>query len=175
MKLIAAVSESWGIGKDNKLLYHIPEDMKFFKETTMDKHIIMGRNTFDSLPGPLYGRQNIIVVTSDPNFDPHMGDLPVTQMHGFDDMMQQLGNFAFKEDVFCIGGAMLYKSCLNYCDTAYITKIYDPNPVKADRFFPNLDIRPEWELEWYKPMKEYKNLRYQIMIYKNHNVKTYPN
>lgn len=168
MKLIAAVSESWGIGYDNQLLYRIPEDMQFFRETTLGKIVVMGRNTFESIGKPLPNRKANVILTSDPTFRVPKEDYPILHMHNFNSMMWLLSE---KEDVFCIGGAQLYAACLDYCDEAYITKIYDDKP--ANKFFPNLDEHPSWEVEWYKPVKESLNIKYQHMIYKNKNVLTY--
>ena len=138
MKCIVAVDSNWAIGKNNKLLVSIPADMRFFKEQTMGKVVIMGRATLESFPGgkPLKGRVNI-VVTRDPNY--YVPDAIIVHS------VKEAAAAAYPaDDVFVIGGASIYRQFLPLCDTAYVTKIdyaYD-----ADTYFPNLDDAPDWEL-----------------------------
>lgn len=153
MKLIAAVSESWGIGYNNQLLYHIPNDMKFFKEKTTGKTVLMGRKTYESIGKPLSNRQNIVVTRSS-SFCEH-GIIQITDLSYLPDNT---------ENIFCIGGSMLYNTCLDMCNTAHITKIFDDK--KADAFFPNLDEDDNWYIAETSAIHEHNGLKYQFITYK---------
>ena len=141
MKMIAAVDKNWGIGKDNDLLDSSPEDMKFFRETTRQKAVIMGKNTFLSFPNqkPLPNRLNV-VMTSDKSFSPD----GVTVVDSIEKAIEAAKKEYSDEDIFVIGGAAVYKQMEPLCDCAYITKI--DNEYDADRFFPNLDEMPGWKV-----------------------------
>lgn len=136
MRLIVAVSENWGIGKDNDLLFNIPKDMKFFRETTMGKTVILGRKNLESFPGkkPLPKRTNIIL-TRDPAFECEGAVI----CRSVDEVLK---NPAVDSDAFVIGGEEIYRQFLPYCDTCYITKV--KKTVPADKFMVNLDQLPEW-------------------------------
>lgn len=138
MKLIAAVSENWGIGKDNKLLFDIPEDMRFFRKTTMGKTVIMGRKNLESFPNgkPLKNRRNI-VLTKDKNFR-------IEGAESAGSIEELLSLEGVKEDAFVIGGESVYKQLLPYCDLCYITKVHET--ADCDRFMVNLDKSEDWEL-----------------------------
>jgi len=138
MKLIAAVSENWGIGKDNDLLFSIPKDMKFFRETTMGKTVILGRKNLESFPGakPLPKRPNIIL-TRDKNFAVE----GATVVNSIDELLALPVDFT---DAFVIGGEEIYRQLLPYCDKCFITKVR--KTVDADKFMVNLDADSDWEL-----------------------------
>lgn len=138
MKLIAAVSENWGIGKDNDLLFSIPKDMKFFRETTMGKTVILGRKNLESFPGakPLPKRPNIIL-TRDKNFKVE----GATVVNSIDELLELSFD---KDDAFVIGGEEIYRQLLPYCDQCFITKVKET--ADADKFMVNLDEDGEWKL-----------------------------
>lgn len=138
MKLIVAVSENWGIGKDNDLLFSIPQDMKFFRETTMGKTVILGRKNLESFPGkrPLPKRTNIIL-TRDSAFSCDGAEI----CHSLDEVLKHPEVSA---DAFVIGGEEIYRQFLPYCDTCYVTKVNEV--VEADKFMVNLDELSEWKL-----------------------------
>ena len=138
MKLIAAVSENWGIGKDNGLLFNIPKDMRFFRETTMGKTVILGRKNLESFPGgrPLKNRTNV-VLTRDEGFFCE-GALTANSIDAL------LAMPCVDDDSFVIGGESAYRQLLPYCDTCYITKVFEK--PDCDRFMVNLDESDEWEL-----------------------------
>ncbi len=140
MKAIAAVDANWGIGFKGKLLARIPEDQKFFRDTTLGSVVVMGRQTLESLPGGrvLDGRANV-VLTHDPDF--HRKD--VVAVHSIEELQKLQAANADKE-FFCIGGGQVYAQLLPYCDEAYITKI--AYSYEADTYFPNLDEQEDWEL-----------------------------
>ena len=104
MKMIVCVAENFGIGNNNDLLFSLPPDMKFFRETTMGKVIVMGRGTLDSFPGgkPLKNRTNI-VLTRDENFSRE----GVVAFHSKEDVLDYLKQFD-TDDVFIIGGGQIY-------------------------------------------------------------------
>ncbi len=138
MKLIVAVSENWGIGKNNDLLFSIPKDMKFFRETTMGKTVILGRKNLESFPGskPLPKRPNIIL-TRDKNFTVD----GATVVNSIDELLSLPVDF---DNAFVIGGEEIYRQLLPYCDLCYVTKVKET--VDADKFMVNLDEHAEWEL-----------------------------
>ena len=122
MNIIVAVDKNWAIGKDNKLLVSIPSDMKFFRETTTGKVVVMGRKTLESFPGgqPLKKRTNI-VLTSDRNYK--VKDAIV--VHTVEELLQTLKAYK-QEDIYVIGGESVYRQLLPYCDTATIIFIFLP-------------------------------------------------
>ena len=138
MKLIAAVSENWGIGKNNGLLFDIPEDMKFFRKTTMGKTVIMGRKNLESFPNgkPLKNRTNV-VLTRDTEYCPE----GVKIVHSIGELLTL---DCVDGNAFVIGGESIYKQLIDYCDLCYITKVYET--VDCDRFMVNLDESAEWRL-----------------------------
>lgn len=159
MKCIVAVDSNWAIGKNNQLLVSIPADMRFFKEQTMGKVVIMGRATLESFPGgkPLKGRVNI-VVTRDPRY--YAPDAVV--VHSVEEAAAVASRYP-ADDVYVIGGASIYRQFLPLCDTAYVTKIdyaYD-----ADTYFPNLDEAPDWELLEESDEQTYYDLTYAFTTY----------
>ena len=140
--MIAAVDHNWAIGKDNKLLYNIPTDMKFFKEQTMGNIVVYGWKTLESFPQRkiLPGRDNIVLTSKIVACnDPHM-----YVAHCISDVVHIINSFDDDRDVFICGGASVYKQFVNIADEAYITKI-DAETKGADAYFPNLDKLPEWE------------------------------
>ncbi len=138
MNLIVAVDSCWGIGKNNDLLFKLPQDMKFFRETTTGKTVVMGANTFLSFPnGALPRRVNVVLDASGAK---HEGTVSVSTLDELEKVLQGIP----AEDIFVIGGASVYRLLLHRCKTAFVTKVYaDGN---ADVFFPNLDQNPEWQL-----------------------------
>ena len=137
MKLIVAVSENWGIGKKGDLLFSIPKDMKFFRETTSGKTVILGRKNLESFPGarPLPKRLNIIL-TRDKNFKVE----GATVVNSIDELLTMEIDMA---DAFVIGGEEIYRQLLPYCDTCYVTKVKET--ADADRFMVNLDEDEDFE------------------------------
>jgi len=136
VSLIVAVSENGIIGKDNNLIWHLPKDMKFFKETTMGHHVIMGRKNFESIPHkfrPLPNRTNI-VITRQSNYKAE-GCLVVNSVEEALEIAKQNGD----SDPFIIGGGQIYKIALeqNLVDRIYLTRIY--YSFDGDTFFPELN------------------------------------
>lgn len=140
MNLIVSVSSEWAIGFQNDLLFHVSEDMKYFKSKTIGKTVVMGQNTFLSLPNqkPLKDRVNI-VLSDNPQFAPE----GVIVVRSLDELFDALKAYD-TDNVFVIGGAMIYETLLPYCDNAYITQFHAAKP--ADRFFPCLEKSKKWRL-----------------------------
>lgn len=142
MNCIAAVDNNWAIGYKNDLLISIPADKRFFREITTGKVVIMGRNTLDSLPGgmPFKNRTNIVVTRQ------KSLKIPDAQVvYSIDEALALVKEQGYKdEDIFVVGGGSIYEQLLQYCDTAYITKIN--YSYQADTYFPNLDKDENWEM-----------------------------
>jgi len=159
MNLIVAVDKNWGIGFENKLLVSIPDDMKFFRETTTGKVVVMGRKTLESFPGgrPLKNRINI-VLTKNRNYKAD-GAIVV---HTLEDLKEELKKYP-SEDIYVIGGASIYEALLDDCDVAHVTKI--DYAYRADTYFPNLDEKPEWKVVADSDEQTYFNLEYRFYKY----------
>lgn len=129
LTIIAAVAgKRMALGNKGQLLYHIPEDMKRFRDTTMGNTIIMGSRTFNSLPnGPLPGRKNIVLSR-------FIKEIPGCEV--FNNLKQALDFCRAEPSVFIIGGGLIYTEALPYTNTLLLTEI-DEEPVEADTFFPN--------------------------------------
>ena len=155
MFAIAAVSENWGIGKDNQLLFHISADMKRFRQLTLGKTVLMGRKTLQSMPGGkgLPDRRNIVLTGSTAFIAPgaEIVNTPVQAV------------FTAGEDAAVIGGESVYRLFLPLCERVYITKIFATRD--ADAFFPDLDTDPRWQVESESEIFEENGLRYQFVDY----------
>ena len=158
LSTIVAIANNNVIGKDNKLIWHIPEDLKRFKEITMNKTIIMGRKTFESLPKILPGRKHIII-TNNKNYN--IDSNQVIIKHDLQEIISEYANS--KEEVFVIGGGSIYNSLLPYCKKLYLTKIY--NDFSGDTF---LDINlSNWEKTYSSGIKinSSNNIKYEFINY----------
>ena len=140
MKAILSADRNWGIGNGNKLLVSIPSDMKFFRQTTTGKVVVMGRKTLESFPNgqPLKNRTNI-VLTENPDY--RVKDAVI--VHSKEELLKTLEQYD-TEDIYIIGGESIYRMMLPYCDTVLVTKI--DRAFQADTFFPDLDKLEEWEM-----------------------------
>jgi len=129
ISLIVATSLEGAIGKDNKMLWHLPKELKHFKETTLNKPVLMGRKTFESLGRLLPNRKNIIL-TRQKDFNLEGCEV----VHTIDEALQKYG----QEDLMIIGGGEIYKQFLPFADVIYLT-IVDVNITNADAYFPPFD------------------------------------
>lgn len=161
MKLIAAVTQNWGLGLDGRLLHSIPEDMAYFRAATRGAAVVMGRATLDSFPGgrPLKGRTNLVLTRS-----PGFAREGVQVLHGTEELPAALAG-ADPDAVFVIGGASVYRELLPYCDTALITKMELTLP--ADAFLPDLDAEPGWRLADAGERAESGGTGYRFCRYRN--------
>ncbi len=159
MNLIVNVSENWAIGKGNSLLFHLSEDMKFFKSHTVGKTVVMGRKTLESLPksNPLPNRTNI-VLTRNANFEKDGVEI-------YTDIDKFIQNLKDKNDVYVIGGESIYRELLPFCDKAYVTKVA-ATVDGADAFMPNLDNDPDWEVENESETLSEKGYDFKFVTYK---------
>ncbi|MCL2392489.1 MAG: dihydrofolate reductase [Oscillospiraceae bacterium] len=160
MNIIVVVNSDWGIGCEGKQAIILPEDRRFFRETTDGGTIIAGRKTYEDFPGPLPNRKNIIL-TRDKDFKPE-GVIVKRSLEG---VLEEIAN-EDKSDVFIVGGGEIYKLFLPLCDYAYVTKI-EAAP-KSDTYFPNLDSLPNWKIEEQSGIQTSETgVKYEIIIYKN--------
>ena len=164
MNLIVAVSSNWGIGKDNGLLFNIPEDMKFFREMTMNKVVVMGRKTLESFPNqkPLPKRTNI-VLSRNKDYAPE----GVTVCHTPEKLLREIKKYN-SEDVFIIGGEQIYRIMIPFCEKAYITRVH--SEADADSFMPDFDGLINWELEDRSPELSDNVYTFTFDLYKNNQV-----
>ncbi|AWK50173.1 dihydrofolate reductase [Clostridium beijerinckii] len=132
ISISVAVAKNNVIGKDNKLLWHISEDLKRFKQITSNKKMIMGRKTFESLPGILPNREHIIV-TRDENFS--VDSDKVTIVHDLNSLLEKYSNC--EDEIFVIGGSEIYKQLLPYTQKIYLTKIDET--FEGDTYFPEIN------------------------------------
>ncbi len=160
MKMIVCVAEDFGIGLNNDLLFSLPPDMKFFRETTMGKVIIMGRGTLDSFPGgrPLKNRTNI-VLTRDRDFSRE----GVEAFNTKEEILEYVKKFN-SDDVYVIGGGQIYEMFRDVCDEALITKVR--KKVPCDTFFFNIDNDCDWYLASESETMEHEGLFFSFCNYK---------
>lgn len=164
MNLIVAVSENYGIGKDNDLLFSLPTDLKYFKEKTLNKVVVMGRRTFDSLPfKPLKNRVNIVVTTDKTFFCDG-----VIVVHSFEELFEKLKEYN-DDDIFLIGGSSIYNKLIEKCRLAYITKVQ--KTVEADTFLTNIEQKENWKEISSSDVLTENDLNFQFKVFENQVVK----
>lgn len=152
MNIIVAIDKNKGIGKDNNLLAHIAPDLKYFKRKTLNKVIVMGYNTYMSLPKrPLPDRVNVVLTTKNIELD---GDMVVNSLDGLIKKIAELEHQGY--EVFVCGGAKIYKQLLPYTNKLYITHIM--KEFDSDTFFP--DYEDEFKLTWIYGNKTNLNHKY---------------
>lgn len=144
--IIAAIGKNRELGKNGNLIWNIPEDLKYFKEKTMGKTIIMGKNTFNSLPKLLPGRKHVIL-SDDDCFNKEIGNSVV--FHDKEELMEYINNELKGEEVFIVGGASMYAMFIDICDKMYLTKI-QAEDKEADVYFPKFD-EDDWDAKIEKP------------------------
>ena len=145
LSIIVAMANNRAIGKDNQLLWHLPEDLKYFKRMTMGKPMIMGRKTFESIGRPLPGRLNVVVTRQrDWQFE------GVKVVHSIEDAKKIAEAQAYidgMDEIMLIGGAELYETSLDHADKLYVTRV--DVDIEADAFFPKID-----EAKWQEIARE---------------------
>lgn len=170
MKTIFAVDKNWGLGKNNGLLFDLKEDMRHFVSHTRGKIVVMGSNTLLSLPGgmPLKGRTNIVLNPNGMTEDATLKGYILAK--SLNELFALLKNYD-SEDVYVIGGAMLYYTLLPYCDTAYVTKVDADGD--AEVFHDNLDTLANWTLlEQSAPIDD-NGYTIKFCTYKNTDIKEF--
>ncbi|AGK97221.1 dihydrofolate reductase [Clostridium pasteurianum] len=160
--IIAAVAKNNAIGKDNELLWYLPEDLKRFKKITIGHTIIMGRKTFQSLPKILPDRHHM-VITRNKTFK--VEDDRVTVVNSIEELLASLKE---DEEYFVIGGADIYKQLLPYAEKMYITAVDDE--FDGDVFFPDINHK-DWRIvENTEQLQNSKNsLSYRFITFKRIN------
>ncbi len=159
MNLIASATLDWGLGYENELLFRVSADMVQFRKKTTGNVVVMGKNTFLSLPHqkPLPNRVNVVLST-DRAFAPD----GVTVVRSVDALRGVLG--AYDPDrVFVIGGGGVYRTLLPLCDKAFITRFYAKKT--ADTFLPDLDAADDWRLAGRSVLHEQDGLYYTFALY----------
>ncbi|MCR4709270.1 MAG: dihydrofolate reductase [Clostridiales bacterium] len=164
MNLIVCVDKNWGIGSEGQLLVHLKEDMKFFKEHTLGKVVVMGRSTLESLPKgePLKDRTNIVLT--------HRQDFckeGVIVVHDMEELLEELNNYD-PDDVMIIGGASVYNEMMDMCDKLFVTKV--EKEFFADTFIRNIDQNPNFKVVWTSDEMEEKGLKYRFYEYRRRRV-----
>ena len=165
MQTIVAVDQNNAIGYRGGMLFHLPEDLKYFARMTRGKTLVMGRATLQSFPNgkPLPGRPHI-VLSRDKNFA-----VPGTAVvHSLRELREAIANYA-PDQVFLVGGGQLYSLLIDCCDTAYVTRVR-AEADEADCRFPSLDDRPSWRLAEESGLIEDNGYVYTHCRYENSNV-----
>ena len=156
ISMIASVGKNMELGKNNNLIWHFKEDMKFFKETTMGHKVIMGRKTYESLPGNLPGREMIVISTKTVDGD-------VTVFNDINSIVDKYKNS--QEEIFIIGGASIYKEFLPYASKIYLTEICAEDSM-ADTFFPSFN-KDDWNKEIISENVE-NNIQFKMCLYQKY-------
>lgn len=147
ISIIVAVAANNAIGRGNRLLWHLPQDLKYFKEVTTGHPVVMGRKTYESIGRPLPGRRNIVLTRSGKLESVQIKNPDTTTLEAISGIEEflKLAQEAPQEEFFIVGGGELYRTMLPYADKLYITHI-EATVEDADTFFPQ--IEPEiWSLE----------------------------
>ncbi len=161
MKAIFHCDRHWGIGRNNDLMFTLPKDMKFFRETTSGKVVVMGRNTLLSLPnGPLKNRVNIVLSPSDAE--------GVITVHDLGELFEEVKKYP-PDDVFVIGGASVYRTLIPYCTEVLVTKVDADGG--AEVFVPDLDLDPNFECVSESAPVEDNGYLTRYCVYRNRQVK----
>lgn len=147
ISIIVAVAANNAIGRGNRLLWHLSQDLKYFKEVTTGHPVVMGRKTYESIGRPLPGRRNIVLTRSGKLESAQIKNPATTTLEAISGIEEflKLAQEAPQEEFFIVGGGELYRTMLPYADKLYITHI-EATVEDADTFFPQ--IEPEiWSLE----------------------------
>ena len=167
MQAILHCDRNWGIGKRNDLMFRLPKDMKFFRTTTSGKVVVMGSNTLLSFPGgkPLKNRTNIVLWPGgDPERARQDGYILVQSLP---ELFRAVASYN-PDDVFVIGGAMMYHTLLPYCSRVLLTKVDADGG--AEVFFDNLDELDNWSMVSESEPQDDNGYRIRFTTYENSNV-----
>jgi dihydrofolate reductase len=155
ISIIVAVSEDWGIGKDNELLWHISEDLKRFKRLTTGNTVVMGKKTWESLPRrPLPGRKNIVLTDNSKEIIEN-----AITCYSIEDALR---NCTTDEEIFIIGGGSIYRQFMPLADRLYITHVHKKAP--ADIFFPEIDLNI-WKITEEEEFLSDEGIPYTYTVY----------
>lgn len=151
--MIAAVGKNLELGKDNDLIWHFKEDLKFFRDQTMGKPMVMGKKTLESLPKLLPGRKHIVLTSRDEGLPEE-----VEVVHSIDELLEKIKEYP---EVMIIGGASVYKQMLDYSDKLILTEV--DAEADADVYFPKYN-KEEWNSEFLGEHEE-NNIKYKHLVY----------
>jgi dihydrofolate reductase len=159
IRAILHADKEWGIGKNNDMMFSLPKDMKFFRETTLGHTVVMGGNTLRSFPNakPLKNRENIVLSRGQVRDD----CVIVSDFDALKKAMKERVN----SDIYVIGGGVVYKELLPYCEEVLVTKVDAIGG--AEVFFPNLDERRDFALIYESEPIDDNGLTIQFTTYKN--------
>ncbi len=166
MNAIVAVDKNWAIGKEGGLLCHIPGDLKYYKEKTINKTIVMGRKTLESLPNgkPLPSRTNIILSRNNELKEASQIDKIFYVVSSLEEFKAKIIELKIKEeDIYVSGGAEIYRELLQCCTKVYVTKINEN--FDGDTFFPNLDLDDDFYVSHSEESKVENGIEYTFYIY----------
>ena len=157
LNILVAADENNGIGKNNQLLWHLPADLKNFKQLSMGHAVVMGRKTYDSIGKPLPNRRNIVIT--------RQADLNIHGCQVVHSLQQALDACKNDGTVFIIGGAEIYHQAILFCNTIFLTRVH--HQFEADTFFPEIDpaIWEEIEKKDYPADAKHK-VPYSFLVYK---------
>ena len=163
IRAIVHADKKWGIGKNNDMMFSLPKDMKFFRETTSGHTVVMGGKTLRAMPNgkPLKNRVNIVLTRG------QVTENCVT-VRSFDELKAELKARKDKE-IYIIGGGEIYKALLPYCHEALVTKVDAVGG--AEVFFPNLDELKEWKCAYSSESLESNDYKIKFTTYENLSVK----
>jgi dihydrofolate reductase len=156
--IIAAAGENNSLGKDNDLVWHLPDDFKRFKELTSGNHILMGRKTFETFPKPLPNRTHLIITRQNDYSVPEKCFIFDSIQSSLDEVLEHSDN-----NIWIIGGGEIYKQSMEIADRIELTRVH--SDFEADTFFP--EIGEEWELvsEEYHPSDERHKYDFTYLTY----------
>ena len=157
MELIVAVYDDWGIGKGGTQPVALSADRKFFRQTTRDAMVIVGRKTLADFPGgkPLPNRVNVVLTRQ---------DIAIEDVVICHSPAEAVALAKTAQRAMVIGGGSIYRQMLPFCDTAYVTKVHIK--PESDTYFPNLDADPAWELSKILQSGEENGIAYEMCLYK---------
>lgn len=170
MKTIFAVDNKWGLGKKNDLLFNLKADMRHFVEHTRGKVVVMGSNTLLSFPGgmPLKNRVNIVLNPNGTDEDANTKGYILAR--SLDELFAAIKQYD-QDNVYVVGGAMMYHTLLPYCETAYVTKVDADG--SAEVFHDNLDELENWHCTEQSDPIDDNGYTIRFCTYKNSAVKSY--
>lgn len=160
ISLIAAIGKNGEIGKNNELIWHLKEDMQYFKKTTMNHPVIMGFNTYKSIERALPNRLNIVITKNNKD------KITDQSILVYDDLNKLIKDLKDNEEYFVIGGSSIYRAFYNLADKMYLTEI-KAEDSNADSYFPKINYS-DWQKQIIKHLEE-NNIAYDFTIYERLN------
>ena len=149
--IVAMTEKTRAIGKNNDMLYHLPEDLKYFKQTTQGHTIVIGYNTYMSFPKrPLPNRKNIVLTRKNRVIE------GVEILHSIEEVLDYAKVYS-EEQIFICGGDTIYEQFMPYVSKLYLTVIEEETPVEAEAFFPEVDT-DVWKKTEENPSKEWNGI-----------------